>query len=76
MSSTPADEEESADTDPPPTEDAPIARGSKALIYRGRADLYEHGDYQFRPGQPVVVPSDVAEDLLTTPFVKFEEVEE
>ena len=46
------------------------------LTYRGSADLLEYGDYRFRPDQPVIVPSDVAEELLTLPFEKFEKEKE
>ncbi len=63
------------------TEDADEAprkssKGSTKIVYRGRADSFEHGKYTFRPGQPVSVPSDVAEDLLTYPNEKFEESKE
>lgn len=53
------------------------------VIYRGSADVAdlkgpdgmgEH-DYRFRPGQPVDVPSEVAEELLTWPGEAFEIVE-
>jgi hypothetical protein len=57
-------------------EEAPLKApaGHVALVYRGAADTYFAGDYLFRPDQPVIVPSDVAEELLTTPFERFETV--
>jgi hypothetical protein len=51
-----------------------VPTGSVALVYRGSADLVEHGEYRFRPGEPVVVPSETAEELLTMPFERFETV--
>jgi hypothetical protein len=51
-----------------------VPTGSVALVYRGDADLVEHGEYRFRPGKPVVVPSETAEELLTMPFERFETV--
>ena len=68
----PADEPKGESSAPaqeadPETEDA-------ALIYRGQADVFEHGSLRIRPGQPVTVPSDVAEELLTFPHELFEVV--
>ena len=70
--------------DAPVVEEAPIEQaketplevpeGHVALVYLGSADLVEHGEYRFRPGQPVVVPSETAEEILTTPFERFERV--
>lgn len=54
-------------------------RSTKAatkIVYRGTADSFEHGKHIFRPGEPVEVPSEVAEDLLTYPNEKFEESKE
>jgi hypothetical protein len=47
---------------------------STTLVYRGHADVFEHGALRIRPGQPVEVPSDVAEELLTYPHERFEKV--
>lgn len=53
------------------------------VVYKGTADVAdlkgpdgmgEH-DYRFRPGEPVDVPSEVAEELLTWPGEQFEIVE-
>ena len=70
--------------DAPVVEEAPIEQaketplevpeGHVALVYLGSADLVEHGEYRFRPGQPVIVPSETAEEILTTPFERFERV--
>lgn len=49
-----------------------IPEGHAAIRYVGPADVFEHGAYQFRGGQPVIVPSEVAEELLTYPFERFE----
>lgn len=35
------------------------------VTYHGPADVAEAGGYRFRPGQPVAVPSDEVEGLLT-----------
>lgn len=62
------------------SEEAPKEKPSKVstttLRYSGAADVFHHGEHRFRNGEPVAVPSDVAEELLTTPFEKFEEVKE
>jgi hypothetical protein len=57
-------------------EEAPleIPTGYEAIEYRGVADMVEHGAFRFRRGEPVAVPSDVAEELLTLPFEHFERV--
>jgi hypothetical protein len=49
----------------------PIPDGHRLLAYEGPADVMEYGEYVLRPGQPVIVPSDVAEELLTMPFETF-----
>lgn len=51
------------------------ADGGVTLVYRGNADVFSHGAFRIRPGQPVTVPSDVAEELLTFPRERFEKVE-
>lgn len=51
-----------------------IPAGHVVLVYRGAADTVEYGTYRLRNGMPVVVPSDVAEELLTLPFERFERV--
>lgn len=50
--------------------------GETAVVYRGLADAFEHDGRVFRPDQPVIVPSDVAEELLTYPNEQFDQVEE
>lgn len=45
--------------------------GHVAVVYSGIADLIEHGDLKFRPGQPVYVPSDQVDELLTWPNEPF-----
>lgn len=52
-----------------------LPRGKVLVQYTGPADVVQHGEFQFRPGQPVEVPSEVAEDLLTLPFETFELIE-
>ena len=60
--------EQEAPTDIPP--------GHVVLTYQGTADRVEHGALSFRVGQPVIVPSDVAEKLLTMlPDEKFDRKE-
>lgn len=54
------------------TEEAPEPpEGHVAVVYSGLADLIELGDLKFRPGQPVYVPSDRVEELLTWPNEPF-----
>jgi hypothetical protein len=48
-----------------------IPDGYRRLTYTGRADVVEYGEFRMRPGQPVLVPSKVAEELLTMPFESF-----
>ena len=68
----------------PPTDPA-LADGSAAaeeprkarsghvfLTYRGDADVLSFNEYNFRPGIPVETPKDIAEELLTLPFEKFD----
>ena len=50
--------------------------GETKVVYRGLADSFEHGGRTYRPDQPVIVPSDVAEDLLTYPNEQFVEAKE
>lgn len=58
-------------TDPPPPVEAPsnkpptVPRGYVLVVYTGSADVVEYGEHRFRPGQPVAVPSEAAEELLT-----------
>lgn len=65
-------------TEPPIQRDA----GSETIVrmvYRGPADVAvweKGGTYRFRRGEPVDVPSSVAEELLTTPFERFEVAQE
>jgi hypothetical protein len=60
--------------EPEVPEEAPIKapRGHQLLRYVGHADVVEHGEYRFRPGEWVVVPKGVAEELMTFPFEAFE----
>ena len=61
------------------TEEEAPRKESKAttkIVYRGRAAAFGHGKHTFRPGEPVEVPSDVAEELLTYPNERFEEAKE
>jgi hypothetical protein len=67
--------------DTPPTdtevvEETPTENAEKpshrVVIYRGTADSFRYGVYRFRPGEPANLPSDIAEELLTYPFEKFE----
>lgn len=48
-------------------------KGEAEVTYLGPSDLLESGDYRFRPGQPVIVPSEVAEELLTLPYHTFKQ---
>lgn len=57
---------------PPEEAELEVPKGHDAVVYRGIHDSFEHGPFKFRPGKPVVVPSDVAEELLTYPFEPFE----
>lgn len=57
-------------------ETPPEKPSTQRLRYLGRADVFRHKEHSFRNGQPVEVPSDVAEELLTTPFERFEVVKE
>lgn len=61
---TPEESAEEPAPEPPP-------EGFVAVTYTGAADVVEFGGYAFRPGQPVYVPSDVAEEVLTLPFETF-----
>lgn len=52
-------------------------RGQRIIRYLGATDLVEYeGGIQFRPGAAVAVPSELAEELLTSPRERFEEVTE
>jgi hypothetical protein len=55
------------ETQAPPTP----PEGHVSVTYHGVADLIELGAYKFRPGQPVYVPSDLVEELLTWPNERF-----
>jgi len=66
------EEEEEEDT-PEPEKPGP---NETKIVYHGVADTFEHGGRIYRPDQPVIVPSDVAEDLLTYPNEQFEKVTE
>jgi hypothetical protein len=58
---------------PEPEETLPeIPKGHELLSYIGDSDAFVYGEYTFRVGQPVAVPSAVAEELLTYPFERFE----
>lgn len=57
-----------------PAESLDIPDGHAAVVYRGNAHVVRHGDFEFRSGIPVVVPDDIAEDLLTLPHEKFEAI--
>lgn len=63
------------ETAEPVKETDPEQKGTVTLVYRGTADVLTHGPFRIRPGQPVTVPSDVAEELLTWPHERFEKVE-
>lgn len=52
-----------------------VRRGERVLVYRGLTDLVELGGYQFRPGIPVAVTEEIAEELLTHPRENFEEAQ-
>ncbi len=47
---------------------------TRTLVYRGNADTFRFGELRIRPGEPFTVTADVAEDLLTYPRERFEEV--
>lgn len=49
-----------------------VPEGFVLLRYVGVADTFEHDAYTFRGGKPVAVPSEIAEELLTYPFERFE----
>lgn len=61
--------------DTPPIQETAEApeppEGYVAVVYVGLADLIELGDLKFRPGQPVYVPSDQVDELLTWPNEPF-----
>lgn len=63
-------------TDEPTQKDAKpdkaIRTSHIVIVYRGDADSFSYGPYKFRPGQPAIMPSVIAEELLTYPFEKFE----
>lgn len=48
------------------------ADASVSLVYTGYADTLSYETYRFRRGEPVEVPSDIAEKLLTTYRSEFE----
>jgi hypothetical protein len=51
-----------------------VPEGHVRIVYRADApgSTLTHGDYKFRSDEPVTVPSEVAEELLTQPFEVFE----
>lgn len=53
-----------------------VSKGKRLVVYTGNANVLRHGEYVFRVGKPVIVPSEVAEELLTLPFESFEAIEE
>jgi len=62
-------------TDEPTQKDAKpdkAIRSHVTVVYVGNADSFSYGPYKFRPGQPAIMPSVIAEELLTYPFEKFE----
>jgi len=75
----PEERQPEPDPEPPPVQQSAPAQAPPrrvSLVYKGRADLVDSGPFFFRPGVPVEVPSDVAEELLTLPFEPFEVVAE
>ena len=50
----------------------------RTLIYHGTADVFRIRDRSIRPGKPFVISDDnaLADELLTYPFERFEEVKE
>lgn len=53
-------------------EPEPPASGTRVkMYYEGDADVFRYKSFTFRPGLPVTVPSEVAEELLTYPFERF-----
>ena len=63
-------ETEAPAEEPPP----PPAEGMVRIRYNGPADRADWGDYTFRPGDVTDVPADVAEELLTWPNERFEDL--
>lgn len=68
--------EEAAEPDPQqPVGEEPVPDGFVRVVYRGYPDgALTLREYKFRSGEPVNVPSDVAEELLTMPFEDFERI--
>jgi hypothetical protein len=58
----------------PEPQEEPVADGSTRVVYRAPTSggALTFGDYKFRSDEPVDVPSEVAEELLTMPFELFE----
>lgn len=57
-----------------PKETAKKSKAEDGLVevtYLGGADRVDIAQFVFRPGVPVEVPSDIAEELLTFPFEEF-----
>jgi hypothetical protein len=48
--------------------------GGRTLVYKGDADVFQFGALRIRPGEPFTVTAEDAEDLLTYPRERFEEV--
>ncbi len=65
------------DADTPEPAKPVLPAGSVVVIYRGFADLagpieIDGVTYSFRPGEPVVMPSAAAEQVLTWPHEPFD----
>lgn len=61
-------------TDVPKPETGPTPESARTLVYRGNADTFSFGALRIRPGEPFVTTAAIAEDLLTYPHERFEEV--
>lgn len=57
-----------------PTETTTTTADRRTLVYRGNADVFEFGALRIRPGEPFDVAATEAEDLLTYPRERFEDV--
>jgi hypothetical protein len=68
------DPPEEADEPDPQVEEEVVPDGAVRIVYRAATPggVLTHGDYKFRSDEPVIVPSEVAEELLTLPFENFE----
>jgi hypothetical protein len=72
---TPSEEPPQAEPPAEETRRIEVPEGEVAVVYRGLANVVTHGEYRFRNGEPVTVPSEVAEELLSFPFEPFELLE-